>query len=158
MSKPFTGRAKRITQKPPQAGVAFSHSINRTFVLFYGGTEDPKTCASPSGNYFIQPRIGGESEPSGQRQSARPVSGRPGQSRLNTWPASGPGAPEAPTLTAAIDAYIEERAIPSPLTIRGYRTIQKHRQTTMPRRLDEIGEDEWQVIVNAEAAFARPKR
>lgn len=27
----------------------------------------------------------------------------------------------------------------------------------MPRRLDEIGEDEWQVIVNAEAALCAPK-
>lgn len=68
-------------------------------------------------------------------------------------------APEAPTLTEATDAYIEERSNTlSPLTIRGYRTVQKHRfQTTMPRRLDQIDAEEWQGIVNMEAVLCAPK-
>ena len=64
-----------------------------------------------------------------------------------------------PTLSEAIDAYIAERSnTVSPLTIRGYRTIQKHRfQDTMSRPLDEIGEDEWQGIINREAALCSAK-
>lgn len=59
-----------------------------------------------------------------------------------------------PTLTDAIDQYIEDRKnVLSPSTVRGYRTIQKHRfHDTMPRRIDSINPSEWQSIINAELA------
>lgn len=119
----------------------------------------PEPRKLPSGNYFIQLRLGGESisvtDPSrtacireARAIKAEYLAGK----RAKT-------APEAPTLTEAIDAYIAQRSNTlSPLTIRGYRTIQKHRfQTTMPRRLDQIADEEWQGIVNTEAALCAPK-
>lgn len=112
-----------------------------------------------SGNYFIQLRLGGESisitDPSrtacireARAIKAEYLAGKRAKA-----------APEAPTLTEAIDAYIAQRSNTlSPLTIRGYRTIQKHRfQTTMPRRLDQIADEDWQGIVNMEAALCAPK-
>lgn len=69
--------------------------------------------------------------------------------------------PEAPplTITAAIDEYIRRKSNTlSPATIRGYRTIQRNRfKTTMPRQLASVGSEEWQGIVNAEAALVSPK-
>ena len=58
------------------------------------------------------------------------------------------------TLTAAIDAYISSKnAILSPATIRGYRCIQRNRfQSTMSRNIWEIKDEEWQGLINLEAA------
>lgn len=63
------------------------------------------------------------------------------------------------TLHSAIDAYIDIReGILSPATIRGYRTIQKHRfQTAMRRRLEDITPAQWQQLVNAESRLCSPK-
>ena len=112
-----------------------------------------------SGNYFIQLRLGGESI--SITESSRAACIREAQSIKAEYLAGkrSKAAPKAPTLKEAIDAYIEARSNTlSPLTIRGYRTIQKHRfQTTIPRRLDQIEDSEWQGIVNAEAALCAPK-
>ena len=119
----------------------------------------PEPRKLPSGNYFIQLRLGGESI--SVTDPSRTACIREARAIKAEYLAGkrAKAAPEAPTLTEAIDAYIAQRSNTlSPLTIRGYRTIQKHRfQTTMPRRLDQIADEEWQGIVNMEAALCAPK-
>lgn len=115
-----------------------------------------------SGKWFIQLRLGGESisisnwDKTSCIREARAVKT---EYLAGKRAAPEPEAPPAPTLSEAIDAYIAQRSNTlSPLTIRGYRTIQKYRfQTTMPRRLDQIAPDEWQGIVNTEAGLCAPK-
>lgn len=64
-----------------------------------------------------------------------------------------------PTLTAAIDHYIESREnILSPATIRGYRNIQKSRfKYQMNRPVNSLSERDWQRAVNAEAKLCASK-
>lgn len=63
------------------------------------------------------------------------------------------------SLSAAIDRYIKDREnILSPSTIRGYRTIQKHRfQSAMPRFIEDISQDQWQRLINLEARSCSAK-
>lgn len=112
-----------------------------------------------SGKWFIQLRLGGESVSisdfskkeclrQAQLIKAEYLAGKRTMRR------------EAPlTLSAAIDRYIAQRSNAlSPATIRGYRTIQRNRfQEQMPRRLDQIAPEDWQGIVNREAARCGPK-
>ena len=66
-------------------------------------------------------------------------------------------APSSPTLREAIDQYIEKRsAVLSPVTIRGYRTIQRNRfKTQMDKPLLPLAD--WQSVVNAEAKLTGAK-
>ena len=66
---------------------------------------------------------------------------------------------EPKTLRQEIDRYIAVRANTlSPLTIRGYRIIQRGRfQGIMDRQIASIKPEEWQTIVNAEAGLCAPK-
>ena len=68
-------------------------------------------------------------------------------------------APQAPTLSKAINRYIEQRSNTlSPLTIRSYRIIQKNRfKAEMSRTVDSIANSEWQGIINREAGTCAPK-
>ena len=63
------------------------------------------------------------------------------------------------TVREAVDRYIRQRSNTlSPLTVRGYRIIQKNRfQDIMPRLLTGIKPEEWQAIVNTEAGKCSPK-
>lgn len=63
------------------------------------------------------------------------------------------------TLTQAIDEYINTRQNSlSPSTIRGYRIIQRTRfQSTMPRRISTIQQNEWRKIIDAELGIASKK-
>lgn len=67
--------------------------------------------------------------------------------------------PKSPTLSEAIDAYIEKRdAVLSPATIRGYRNIQKSWfRDTMGRKLADIKPGDWQGICNRESRLCQPK-
>lgn len=114
-----------------------------------------------SGKWFIQMRLSGESVSVSNSNKKACIA--EAQSVKAEYLA-GKRAPkqetgELPTLTAAIDSYIESKSNTlSPSTIRGYRAVQKHRfASTMPRRLDEIEDGEWQGILNAEAALCSPK-
>ena len=115
-----------------------------------------------SGKWFIQLRLGGESVSisdfskkeclrQAQLIKAEYLAGKR-QKQMNP-------APESPALTEAIDRYIAQRSNTlSPATIRGYRTIQRNRfQEQMSRRLDQIAPEDWQGIVNQEAARCGPK-
>jgi hypothetical protein len=68
-------------------------------------------------------------------------------------------AEKSVTVAQAVNNYITVRSNTlSPLTIRGYRIIEKNRfQFIMPRILTEIKPDEWQRIVNREAGKCSPK-
>jgi integrase len=115
-----------------------------------------------SGKWFIQLRLGGESVSisdyskkeclrQAQLIKAEYLAGKR-QKQMNP-------APESPTLSEAVDRYIAQRSNTlSPATIRGYRTIQRNRfQEQMSRRLDQIAPEDWQGIVNQEAARCGPK-
>ena len=113
-----------------------------------------------SGKWFIQLRLGGESIPvSGWDKATCIRDARAIKAEyLAGRRAPVDAAPESPTLTAAIDAYIAAKSnILSPSTIRGYRAIQKHRfAAEMQRRIADIADDEWQGILNREMAIAGP--
>lgn len=124
----------------------------------------PEPRELPSGSWFIQMRLGGESIPvtasskkkctlEAQSIKAEYLAGKRKAKKSKQEQAS------TPTLTEAIDQYISVRSNKlSPLTIRGYRIIQKNRfAKTMPRRLDKIGDNEWEGIVNDEAALCSAK-
>lgn len=114
-----------------------------------------------SGKWFVQMRLGGESISISDYNKKICIT-RAQSVKANYL--AGKRTPKQetvklPTLTAAIDSYIESKSNTlSPSTIRGYRVIQKHRfVSTMPRRIDEIKDEEWQGILNAEAAICSPK-
>jgi len=122
----------------------------------------PKPRKLSSGKWFIQLRLGGESVSisdyskkeclrQAQLIKAEYLAGKR-QKQMNP-------APESPTLSEAVDRYIAQRSNTlSPATIRGYRTIQRNRfQEQMSRRLDQIAPEDWQGIVNQEAARCGPK-
>lgn len=113
-----------------------------------------------SGKWFIQLRLGGESiSVSNFDKNACIREARAIKAEYQIGKRAPKAAPEAPTLNAAIDAYIKAREnVLSPSTIRGYHEIQRNRfQSTMPRQLDQVQDAEWQGIVNAEAALCSPK-
>ncbi len=121
----------------------------------------PKARRLPSGMWFIQLRLGGESIPittrtekecirQAQYAKAEYLAGKRAPKKKE---------PDTPTLSEAIDHFIEERRnILSPATIRGYRSIQRNRfKSTMQRKIGEITEETWQSIVNQEAALCAHK-
>lgn len=122
----------------------------------------PKARKLSSGKWFIQLRLGGESIPvtaNTEKECTRQAQAVKAEYLIGKRSPKKPEETDSPTLNEAIDSYISARDNTlSPLTVRGYRTIQKHRfKSTLPRRLDEIPESEWQVIVNQEAALCSPK-
>lgn len=113
-----------------------------------------------SGTWFIQLRLNGESIPvknPNKQRCIKEAEAIKAQYRLDKKLA--PKAADAPTLSTAIDQYISAKSYTlSPLTIRGYRIIQKNRfQRIMDKKLDKILPTEWQLIVNHEAALCSPK-
>lgn len=116
----------------------------------------PKAKQLPSGSWRVQVRIGEKrvsiTEPTEKACIARALAVQ--QELLAPVDRS-----QKPTLTVAIDHYIEARQnILSPATIRGYRTIQKNRfQTAMNKRVNDISDKEWQRLINAEAKLCSSK-
>lgn len=115
----------------------------------------------PSGSWFLQMRLGGESVPvteptragcikTAQIIKAEYLAGRPIHRKKL------PPAPEM-TLRELLDAYIKKyKAVLSPATVRGYAVIRDHRfQAVADKKLREIGD--WQEIINEEAALCAAK-
>ena len=123
----------------------------------------PKPRKLPSGNWFIQLRLGGESIPvtaATAKDCTREAAAIKAEWLARKRLPEKPEEPEQePTLTVSIDEYIKRKSRTlSPSTIRGYRAIQKHRfQTVMQRPVDSIQDSEWQGLINAEMALASPK-
>lgn len=121
----------------------------------------PKAKKLPSGSWFIQLRLGGQSvsvTKNSEKECIKEAQALKAQYLIDKkLPKE--EKKNSPTLSEAIDIYIKAKEnTMSPLTIRGYRIIQKHRfQSTMQRPLLEIGSAEWQVIVNREAALCSQK-
>lgn len=94
----------------------------------------PKARKLKSGNWFIQLRLGRESIPITAKtekeytRQAQFVKAEYKAGKRQAPPEPEVEAPKAPTVEEAIDAYIKKRdAVLSPVTIRGYRNIQKSR-------------------------------
>lgn len=110
----------------------------------------------PSGNWFLQISVKGKrisvTEPTEKECIARAMAIK--QDMLQPVDHSA-----APTLTACIDHYIENRQnILSPSTIRGYRTVQKNRfQSYMNRPVNTLDASGWQKAVNLEAKTCSAK-
>ncbi len=116
----------------------------------------PKPRRLPSGNWFIQMRLGGESvsvtDPSekqcvkaAQLLKAEYLAGK----RVTK-------KPERVTLAEIVERYITSRQnVLSPSTIRGYRIIQRTRFQAYSSQ--EIHAIDWQSLVNEEAALCSPK-
>lgn len=126
----------------------------------------PKARKLPSGTWFIQLRLGGESIPVTARNEKKCI--LEAQSIKAEYLAGKRVSQEheeekeSATLTMAMDDYIDSKSNTlSPATIRGYRKIQKFRfQSIMQEDVDALAakpEKEWQVIVNDEAALCAPK-
>ena len=115
-----------------------------------------------SGKWFIQLRLGGESIPISnysKKECVKQAQFIKAEYLAGKRQKAAEPEPEAPTLSEAINHYIAKRSNAlSPATIRGYRIIQRNRfKDDMPRRLNEIRDDEWQGIVNREAGMCSPK-
>lgn len=119
----------------------------------------PKARKLPSGSWFIQLRLNGESIPItagseaevkrlAQLTKAEYLAGK----RLDI-------GSDKRTVGQLVDAYISDRSnVLSPATIRGYRTIRRCRfHTLMDRTAAELSSGDWIQAVNAEAALCSPK-
>lgn len=106
----------------------------------------PKARKLKSGNWFVQLRLGGESIPVTARtekeciRQAQYLKAEYKAGKRQAPPEPEAEAPKAPTVKEAIDAYIKKRdAVLSPVTIRGYRNIQKSRfRSAMDREITSI--------------------
>lgn len=123
----------------------------------------PKARRLPSGTWFIQLRLGGESISVSARTKKECVNQAQlikAEYKAGKWQREVKKAEmKAPTLSEAIDKFVAARGnILSPSTLRGYRSIQKNRfKSTMNRHINKIGPKEWQSIINAEAKECAPK-
>ena len=117
----------------------------------------PKARKLPSGVWFIQLRLGGESIPitanseKSCTKEARAIKAEYLAGKLEMKEKE--PERETVTLTAAMDNYIASKSNTlSPSTIRGYRKNQKYRfQSIMQEDVEALAaksEKEWQVIVN----------
>ncbi len=119
----------------------------------------PKARKMSSGNYFIRLRLGGEEICITEATEKECI--RQAQFAKSEYLAGKREKKEekkdCPTLRKAIDDYIDARSNTlSPVTIRGYRIIQKNRfKTIMDIPMDQI--TEWQRIINSEAGTCAPK-
>ena len=120
----------------------------------------PKAIKLKNGDWLIRLRMGGveqyitDQDKTRCERKARAVKAayqadRQMQERLT----------KQPTVRVAMETYIAERENTlSPLTVRGYQIIAQNRfQGISSRRFDQIRNDEWQRIVNAEARLCSEK-
>lgn len=122
------------------------------------GMKIPEARKLKSGNWHIQLRLNGVSVPITEKtkkeceQKARAIKAnhRAGMVKIKAEKAT-------PTLSAAIDAYIEKRNNTlSPSTITGYRRIQNGRfKDYMNTPIGQL--TDWQTICNKEAKICSPK-
>jgi len=116
----------------------------------------------PSGSWFIQLRLGGESIPvtaSSERECVKQAQYLKAEYLSGRREAKRKANEDQTTLSQAIDAYITSKSnILSPSTIRGYRTIQHTRfKDMMARPLASIKDAEWIQACNQEAAICSAK-
>lgn len=111
----------------------------------------------PSGKWFIQLRIDGQSisitRDKEDQAIAEAMAIKKGIIKAKSAPKS------EPTLFNAIDEYIKQREnVLSPSTIAGYRVIQRNRFKSLHKiRVSDITQTKWQKAVNAEAKSVSAK-
>lgn len=119
----------------------------------------PKARKLPSGSWFVQLRINGESisitRPTEKQAVAEAMNIKAGLKKAEKKPEK----KEIVTLRKAIDNYIAIReSVLSPSTIRGYRVIQEHRfQAIMDRDISSLTQTCLQSVCNAEARSCSAK-
>lgn len=119
----------------------------------------PKARQLPSGAWFIQLRLGGQSIPITAEREKDCIR----QAQLIKAEYLAEKEPrrkrEPVTLQEAVEKYITSRSnVLSPSTIRGYRTIQKSRfRSMMPKKLATIKAADWIMACNEEARLCAPK-
>lgn len=117
----------------------------------------PKARKLPSGNWFIQMRLGGESisiTARTEKDCIRQAEYAKSQYRMGI---RSQDEKAAPTLSEAIDSYISKRdAVLSPSTIRGYRIVQHHRFQSVAN-IPLSSDIDWQAVINAEAKLCSAK-
>lgn len=119
----------------------------------------PEPRKLPSGNYFIRLRLGGE-DIGVTAPTAKEATRKATLIKAEHLAGKRKAPPAQPrTLRQEIDRYIAARSNTlSPLTIRGYRIIQKNRfQALLDRAPASVAPGEYQSIINAEAALCAPK-
>ncbi len=115
----------------------------------------PEPKQLPSGNWFIQLRIGGESisitEPTSRQCAAK---ARAIKSGIISGRKNG-----TVQLATAIDKYIESKSnILSPSTVKGYRDIQRQRfKSYMDKDIYKLTQADYQKMVNEEATVCSAK-
>ena len=116
----------------------------------------PKARKLPSGSWFIQLRIDGQSVPV-TAQSERECKRKAELIKAEQRNGKSVDRADNITLSKAIDKYIDARKNTlSPSTIRGYRTFQKSRfQSVMNKPISKISD--WQAVCDAEAALCSAK-
>ena len=121
----------------------------------------PEPRRLPSGNWFIQLRLGGESVPVTEASRAQCLNAA---RLIKAEYLAGKGvqkrkAPPAPdmTLRELLDAYIRKyRPVLSPSTVGGYATIRDTRfQGVMDEKLRDV--KDWQKVINEETQLVAPK-
>lgn len=126
----------------------------------------PKARKLPSGAWFIQLRLGGESIPitaGTEKECIRQATLAKAEYRAGKRQPSvsePEGAEEKlPTLSDAIDTYIKGRSnTVSPATIRGYRVVQRNRfKSIMGESLSDITDNDFLTAVNEEATLCGAK-
>lgn len=116
----------------------------------------PKPRKLPSGSYFIQLRINGQSisitEATADLCTAKAMAIKTGLIKAKK-------SPENITLSKAIDKYIARKDnILSPSTIRGYKTIQRTRfKAYMPQYINSFTQHKCQKMINEEARLCSAK-
>lgn len=122
----------------------------------------PKARKLPSGAWFIQLRLGGESisiTNFDKKKCEKEAEYIKAEYKAGKRVAVVPEPENGITLTQMIDKYIEDKnnAL-SPATVRGYRSIQRNRfKTEMAECERDIHTLNWQAIVSREATSCSPK-
>lgn len=117
----------------------------------------PSARQLPSGSWFVQLRIDGQSlsitKPTEKEAIAEAMAIKAGILQAKKTPKN------SLTLSAAISDYISQREnVLSPSTIAGYRVIQRNRFKQLQKtRICEIDDVKWQRMVNIEAKTVSPK-
>lgn len=117
----------------------------------------PEPRKLPSGSWFIQLRIDGQSisitKPDKKQAIAEAVAIKSGWMKANKTPLN------SMPLSKAIDEYIKQREnVLSPSTIAGYRVIQRNRFRQLQRiKVADIDPVRWQKAVNLEAKSVSAK-
>ena len=122
----------------------------------------PKARKLPSGTWFIQLRLGGESIPvSGATEKAviREAERIKADYRTGAREERSKAKNKAsPTIGEAMGKYISEREnVLSPSTVRSYEIIRNRLKFIETYRLSDMNDGEWQRILNTLAAKYKPK-